>query len=121
MDIDMEAEWKQLEEQCLDWHNQLTEAEKCGKQVEDWLAQAHDKLTQLETVNREWDLPPSLDTADAERDEVQSTISSLNSIEELVLCAKMETDSKPYIDVTERLAEIEQRLTSLKESAVVRR
>ena len=121
MEEGLEKEWKNLEALSASWERDLLEAEKTARIVEDSLEEAERKLRSLESSSGEWELPPSLDTADAERDEVESTISGLKGVEELVLTAKVETDLKPFLDVTDRLAGVERRLTALKEAAVARR
>lgn len=121
MDAEIEEEWKSLTDRSAEWERELQEAETTAKNVELSIQLAETKLKDLETSSGEWELPPSLDTADAEREEVETTISGLHGVEELVLAAKLQSDTKPFLEVTGRLAEVERRLTALKEAAVSRR
>ena len=121
METSMAAEWQRLNDLSADWDLQLEEAERSAKTVEQTLGEAENRLKELEQNSVEWELPPSLDTADAERDEVELTISGLHNVEEMVIGAKITSDTKPYLDVTSRLAEVERQLTALKEAAVHRR
>ena len=117
----LRLEWKKLKDLADQWDTQLREAEEATKLVDDAIHEAEGRLGELETASTEWNLPPTLDTAGAEREEVESTMSGLNHVEELVLAAKMQSDSRPHINVGDKLATLEKRLTALKESAVHRR
>ena len=121
MEKSLEDEWKTLSERSEQWEIDLETAEAGARTVEQALHQAESKLKDLESCSGEWELPPSLDTADGEREEVESIISGLHSIEEMVLEAKIQSDTKPFLDLTARLSDVERRLTTLKESAVSRR
>ena len=121
MSESLAEDWKTLETLTSTWERDLLEAEKSARVVEDSLGNAEQKLESLESTSHEWDLPASLDTADAERDEVESVIVGLKSVEELVLAAKVSAEKNSCLDVNDRLAGVEQRLTALKEAAVGRR
>ena len=117
----LKHEWKKLKDLAEEWDAQLRDAEQATLRVDGAIGEAEAKLCHLETASTEWGLPPSLDTAGAERDEVEITLSGLNQVEELVLSAKMQSDTKPHLQVGHKLAALEKRLTALKESAAHRR
>ncbi len=81
----LREEWKKLKDLADDWDTQLREAERATLRVEASIQEAETKMVNLETNSTEWSLPPSLDTAGEERDEVEVTLAGTYSLQIILI------------------------------------
>ena len=81
----LREEWKKLKDLADDWDTQLREAERATLRVEASIQEAETKMVNLETNSTEWSLPPSLDTAGEERDEVEVTLAGTHSLQIILI------------------------------------
>ena len=90
----MESEWAELVEQATGWQHQLEEAEAGLSRLEAELNGLDSRLEGLEAESTAWCLPPSLDSARAELEELETAMVGLQELQEQVTNTKKNTKSK---------------------------
>ena len=90
----MEIEWAELVEQATGWQHQLEEAEAGLSRLEAELNGLDSKLEGLEAESTAWCLPPSLDSAKAELEELETAMVGLQELQEQVTNIKTISKSK---------------------------
>ena len=81
----MENEWAELVEQATAWQHQLEEAEAGLTRLEHELNTIDSKLEGLEAESTAWCLPPSLDSAKAELEELETAMLGLRELQGQVI------------------------------------
>ena len=85
----MESEWAELVEQATAWQHQLEEAEAGLTRLEHELNTIDSKLEGLEAESTAWCLPPSLDSAKAELEELETAMRGLRELQGQVIFLKV--------------------------------
>ena len=85
----MESEWAELVEQATAWQHQLEEAEAGLTRLEHELNTIDSKLEGLEAESTAWCLPPSLDSAKAELEELETAMLGLRELQGQVIFLKV--------------------------------
>jgi len=119
----MQEDWQSLLAVTEGWAKELDMAESGARQLDDALTVLDRKVCQVETEQAGWSLPPSLDTVEGEREELDLAMSALHQLEEEVMQTKLVSDSAPAVShaAHQKLVTIERRLTDLQEAARSRR
>ena len=81
----MESEWAELVEQATAWQHQLEEAEAGLTRLEHELNTIDSKLEGFEAESTAWCLPPSLDSAKAELEELETAMRGLRELQGQVI------------------------------------
>ena len=121
--VQMEEDWLRVLAVTESWSRELDMAECGARQLDDALTVLDRKVCKVETEQAGWSLPPSLDTVEGEREELDQAVSVLHQLKEEVLQAKLVSDSAPSVSQAahQKLVTIERRLTELQEAARSRR
>jgi len=114
--------WDQLLTQSQSWTIELDTALQQARKVEDQLADLQQKMKGVEDSVEEWEEVLSYDMVQSELEVLDSTVSDLHRLEELVMEVKVSTDQVNVSgSVTQQLSAIERRLTGVQEKASARR
>jgi len=119
----MEEDWQSLLAVTESWTRELDMAETGVRQIDEALTALDRKVCRVETEQASWSLPPSIDTVEGEREDLEMAITVLHQLEEEVMQTKLVSDSAPAVGQAahQKLVTIEKRLTDLHEAARFRR
>ena len=118
----MEGEWAELLEQATAWQHQLEEAEAGLSQLEAELNGLVCRLEGMEAESTAWCLPPSLDSARAELEELETAMVGLQELQEQVDSTRATASRLPPALAREaKVSEVERRLSALQDAAAARR
>ena len=118
----MREDWQHLLTVTENWARELELAESGARNLDDALTVLDRKMCQVESEQAGWSLPPSIDTVEGEREELDMAMSALHQLEEEVMQTKLVSDSAPVSHAAhQKLVTIEKRLTDLQEQAMCRR
>ena len=119
----MEEDWQSLLAVTESWTRELNMAETGVRQIDEALTALDRKVCRVETEQASWSLPPSIDTVEGEREDLEMAITVLHQLEEEVMQTKLVSDSAPAVGQAahQKLVTIEKRLTDLHEAARFRR
>jgi hypothetical protein len=118
----MEEQWAELLALAASWGDTLELAETGLRRLEQQLAGLDGRLAGLEAESQAWCLPPSLDTARAELQELGAAMSGLQELQETVEGVRAASEQLPSAKAAgEQVAGVERRLASLQDAAAARR